>query len=185
MWQYETLNPDELMHYGVLGMKWGKRKARYTSDLDIAKSNYKIAKKAYKRSEINSKSLSTAKQTYKREKEKNKTAIGKNQDKMRLMDLRKGNTKYSRSTYKKAAKNMVNKGMDQKTALSKAKVDAWRNTGIAVASAFAYANRDKIASSVKKYANAKARQRANAGLARIGTMKLTKVAGNVYEYKMR
>ena len=155
---------DELYHYGVLGTKLGKRKARYASDLDIAKSNYKSAKKAYKRSEINSKSLSTAKQTYKREKKKNKTAIRKNQHEMRLMDLRKG--------------------MDKKTAISKAKVAAWRNSGIAVASAFVYANGDKIASSVKKYANAKARQRANAGLARTGTMKLTKVAGNVYEYKM-
>ena len=56
---------------------------------------------------------------------------------------------------------------------------------MAVAGSLLIANSDKIVSGIKKYANQKAIQRANAGLARIGTMKLVKVAGNVYEYKMK
>ena len=80
---------------------------------------------------------------------------------------------------------MVNKGMDQKTAISKAKASAWKNAGIAVAGSFLYANRDKVISGVKKYANAKAIQRANSGLARIGTMKRKHVGQNVYEYVMK
>lgn len=45
------MQQNELMHYGVLGMKWGKRKARPTSDVrkryDAAKQNYKDAGKEY------------------------------------------------------------------------------------------------------------------------------------------
>ena len=44
---------------------------------------------------------------------------------------------------------------------------------------------DKIASGLKNVINQRTIQKANAGLARIGTMKLAKVAGDIYEYRMK
>lgn len=41
---------DELMHYGVPGMKWGHRKAAPTTSVDRARANYRAARKTYNRS---------------------------------------------------------------------------------------------------------------------------------------
>lgn len=45
---------DELLHYGVKGMKWGVRNDKRISDLkrryDDSKANYKVAKRAYNKS---------------------------------------------------------------------------------------------------------------------------------------
>lgn len=41
---------NELMHYGIPGMKWGHRKAAPMTSVDRARANYRSAKKAYNRS---------------------------------------------------------------------------------------------------------------------------------------
>lgn len=217
------MNNDELMHYGVLGMKWGKRKNYYGQSGDKYRASNGVTVGAPKNARVaafrkvqgsklggaalngmakantafygRGKSKATwqniEKQTRKetdavREANKaHKKAINKAYDNIRKSESIGSRMTYNSATYRKAAKNMVNKGMDQKTAVSKAKAAAWRNSGLAVAGTFLYANKDKLIGDVKKYANTRAMQKANAGLARIGTMKLTKVAGNVYEYRMR
>ena len=96
---------------------------------------------------------------------------------------------YSDATYRKAAKNVVKKGMDRKTAIKKAKVSAWKNAGVMAASSalsiLAINNADKIGDAVSKYANEKAIQKANAGLAKIGTYSYKHIAGDVYEKVMK
>ena len=192
------MSNNELMHYGVLGMKWGKRKTslgnRYHSraarsvqkDADeLRKSGRESEAKAVQKVADKHRAKAVASQKKYDVKQERKQAINKAYENIRRKELSSRRIAYQGSVYKQAAKNMIDKGMDQKTAVSKAKIAAWRNYGLMVAGQYVYRNRNKIISSVKKYANQKAMQRANAGLAKIGTMKLVKVAGNVYEYKMK
>ena len=68
------MNDQELMHYGVLGMKWGVRKARLEAARDKqATATTKSAKKAAK------KEVAEAKKTYKQE-----TALTRQQKSVRL-----------------------------------------------------------------------------------------------------
>ena len=47
MWQYNHSQPNELMHYGKKGMKWGKRKAKVASTAKNIGSRYMKAVKKH------------------------------------------------------------------------------------------------------------------------------------------
>lgn len=216
------MNQNELYHYGVLGMKWGKRKNYYGLSKPQYKASNGVTVGAPKNLRVaafrkvqgtrvggatlnGAAKLNTA--VYGRGKNKNFFKNAEKQGRRETAAVREANQAhkqainttynnivkkesnlsrgiYGDSVYKKAAKNVINKGMDQKKAVSKAKRQAWRSAGVAVATSLALNNADKVAGHVKRYANDRARQKANASLARIGTMKLKHVGKNVYEWRM-
>ena len=47
MWQYNQTQPNELMHYGKKGMRWGKRKAKAVSTAKNIGSRYMKAVKKH------------------------------------------------------------------------------------------------------------------------------------------
>ena len=56
------MTDNELMHYGVLGMKWGKRKAQPANDVQRARAAYKKANAA--KSKQKAKNISDGKDLY-------------------------------------------------------------------------------------------------------------------------
>lgn len=96
---------NELMHYGVMGMKWGVRKARgVADDMDRFHSNAVHAKlrRMYRNGEI-------SKEQYKMAKRKNRAAFKKN-----MLD-NKQNAKRMKASLREAVRSGKTKGIKART----------------------------------------------------------------------
>ena len=188
---------NELCHHGIKGQKWGVRRYQYEDGSltpggkkRYAKDQYRQATKSYRRREINKEQYSQAKKDYKTEKQQYKKTFEKEfNDIVESERAKPLKIMYKDYVYKNAAQKVVDEGMDREKALSKAKAQAWIKVGEAYAAGailnFSAAHLDEIAYGLKNIINQRTIQKANAGLARIGTMKLEKVAGDIYKYRMK
>lgn len=175
MSEYILTADGELYHYGVKGMKWGKRKASYeTSDIrkryDQAKANKKAANKTYNKAynkyannPLNAftkkgterwndvldkaKTANKADQQYKQAKKARKQAIKSTARDLERKASFSDKMLYNSATRKKAAKYVVDNNMSVAEATKKAKGDAWKNTAAFVAAYGAVAIGAAIASS--------------------------------------
>lgn len=113
--------PDYLMHYGVRGMKWGVRKKYYNSDGSLTR--YGTLRSKRKSGEMSGADYRKAKRKYKADvrnqfsKIDRSTSLGQ-----KLL--------WGRSVRKKAAENMVNKGMSREDAEKAAKRSALKSAVI-------------------------------------------------------
>lgn len=113
MSDYILTSDGELMHYGVPGMKWGHRKARPQSDLDRARSNYRVAKgqynKAFKKANRYSSVHPISQFVGKKAKAESDKRWGDAIDKAKAVDSAKKAYKEAKVDHKNAKKAMRNK----------------------------------------------------------------------------
>lgn len=174
---------DELYHYGVKGMKWGHRKKYYNKDGSLnTTGQQRELKKQYKeerRSAATRSERKTAKQRYKNNVEK---TYHKDYDAL--------TREIDRYNIGKRGMNRINDRMKSGQSYLKAStIEYTKTTAKGAVMAAAVLASPYIAgatvSSIQKFANTKARQRANASLARIGTLQYEKIAKNVYRQVMK
>ena len=149
---------NELMHYGVPGMKWGVRKDRRYTDKEISeyrkrkiaeaptksesprganKGWYKNAPKSVlirqmqrEESEASKNEYKKAKKQYNAAKKERKNAIKETTKSLNKSASFGEKITYNNATRRKAAKYIVDNNMSIEQAKAKAEGDAWRNTAI-------------------------------------------------------
>ena len=183
MWQY---NSTELMHVGILGMRWGRRKGSTSSGSKSNKPNFGETKQKHKQLEDEYKTARKSAKGFSEKRDLKKQAIEKensiyNPD-YKKQSIRNDSLQIGRSaTYR--INDRINAG--ERPDVARNKEHARAAIGKATAQVL-IAGAPVAFSAAKAYvgkeASQRSKQKANKALTRIGTEKLVRVSGDVYQF---